>query len=172
VKYRKERKMNELSIYECEDLMREIEELAAKNEGELTDEQIESLVKAQTTSIEKLGKMVNYIKYLEGFSSLCKSEKARISERQRVSDNRITSIKKYLTPYVVEKGKQTIGTTTLSIRKSTSVNVVDAFHDEKYGEWVKTFKPDKKAIKKFLVDNPEMGLLGATLEHKNNLQVK
>ena len=163
---------NELSIYECDDLMKEIEELASQNEGELSDEQMESLVKAQTTSIEKLGKMVNYIKYLEGFSDMCKAEAARISGRKRIADNRIASIKKYLTPYVAEKGKQTVGTVTLSIRKSTSVNVAEAFNDDAYGEVVRTFKPDKKLIKKFLTDNPEMGLLGATLEHKNNLQVK
>ena len=163
---------NELSIYECDDLMKEIEELAAENEGELTDEQLESLVKAQTTSIEKLGKMVNYIKHLEGFSAICKNEASRVSSRKKVADNRIASIKRYLTPYIVEKGKQTIGTVTLSIRKSTSVNVADAFNNDAYGEVVRTFKPDKKLIKKFLMDNPDMGLLGATLEHKNNLQVK
>ncbi len=164
--------MNDLTLYECSQLIEDIENLASQNEGELTEEQLESLVKAQTTSIEKLSKMVNYIKYLEGFSVLCKTEETRISTKRKSVENRLTSIKKYLTPYIVENGKKIIGTVTLSIRKSTSVTVEPDFKNEDYGEIVKTFKADKKKIKEYLVSNPDMALHGASLEHKNNLQVK
>lgn len=162
--------MNELTIYECAELINLIETKAEMNDGELSEEDMESLVKAQTSSIEKLGKLVNYVCYLTSFSDTAKAEIQRITDRKKTAENRIASIKKYLLPYILEHGPKDIGTHRISLRKSKGVVLAENFENEQYGEYVKTFKPDKKKIKESIEGGIEVK--GAVLEVRENVQIK
>lgn len=160
------------TLYDCLSVMIAIDEKADANEGELTEDDMQAIVIAQTTSMEKLLSLVGYIKYLESWQATCKAEEQRICKRRKIAENRLQSIKKFLTPYVIEHGKTTVGTTTLSLRKSQAVELVDDFDNEQYGENVTTFKPDKKMIKDFLKANPDIVIEGAELITRQNLQIR
>ena len=162
--------MNDLTLYECDDIIHQIELKAMDNEGELSEEDLQAIVEAQTTSIEKLSKLVNYIHHLTRFSDSCKSEIQRIQERKKVADNRLSSIKDYLLPWAEKNGPKDIGTTRISTRKSKGVVLVDGFDNPQYCEEVITLKPDKKKIKEDIENGIEVK--GAVLEQRLNLSIK
>ncbi len=166
--------MAELSIYECTAIIEQCDKLASENDGELPEEMLQALVLAQTKSIEKLGKMCGFMKYLEHGIDACKKEEERIAKMRKVAQNRLKSIKKYLTPYVSEKGKPiTVGTFKLSIRKSQSVVVSDDFAGEANRQWCKKeiqYTPDKVNMKIFLKTGADIP--GAELVTNQNLQLK
>lgn len=164
-----------MNIYECDAIIKHVDDLACQNEGELTEDQIRELTEAHTGSIEALGKLCGYMKYLEHGITSCKTEEARIKDMRTKADNRIKSIKKYLTPYVQEHGKQDIGTFKLSMRKSQSVELDEWFDMDKESNMpyvnIKTTKaPDKKAIKEALGNGIE--IVGAKIKTNQNLQFK
>ena len=99
-----------MNIYDCQVILEELNALAAQNDGELSDEQLEIFVAAQTQSIVKLGKLVGAIKFIEQGVDFCKAEENRIAENRRKAENRLESIKRYLTPYVKQQGKVRLGT--------------------------------------------------------------
>lgn len=166
--------MDNLTIYECSAIIEQCDKLALENDGEIPDDMLEALVLAQTTSIEKLGKMCGFMKYIEHGIDACKKEEERIAKMRKVAQNRLKSIKKYLTPYVSEQGKPiTVGTFKLSIRKSQSVMVSDDFAGEANREWCNkkiTYAPDKNNIKMFLKTGAMIP--GATLINTQNLQLR
>lgn len=166
--------MNDLTIYECTAIIEKCDKLALENDGEIPEAMLEALVVAQTTSIEKLGKMCGFMKYIEHGIDACKKEEERIGKMRRLAVNRLKSIKKYLTPYVAEKGKPiTVGTFKLSVRKSQSVMVSDDFAGEGNREWCKKeikYTPDKTNMKIFLKTGAKIP--GAELVTKQNLQLK
>jgi hypothetical protein len=161
---------DKLNIYDCDALIKVIEAKAEMNDGELSDEDMQQIVLAQTSSIEQLGKLVGYIKYLEGNISLAKSEIDRIQARKRMAENRINSIKNWLLPYIQKKGAVNVGTHRLSTRKSQGVVLADGFNNPQYGEEVTTFKPDKKAIKESIKNGIEVK--GAVLEDRISVQIR
>jgi hypothetical protein len=160
-----------MNIYECDAIIKKVDDLAIQQDGEITEEQIQELTEAHTGSIESLGKLCNFMKYLEIGSKACKDEEARIKAMRTKADNRLKSIKKYLTPYVREHGKQAVGTFALSLRKSESVEVDEWFDDNPdYSVKKTTYSPDKKKIKEALKDG--VVIVGASLVTKQNLQFK
>jgi hypothetical protein len=159
-----------LNIYECEDLKRHIEAKAELNEGELTDEDMQAIVQAQTSSMEQLTKLIHYVKFLEGFELVAKAEVERIQARRKTAANRIEGIKRYLLPYVEQRGGVTVGTHRLSTRRSHAVLLADGFNNPQYGDTVTLFKPDKKAIKESIQNGIEVK--GAVLEERTNLQIR
>ena len=163
-------KMNDLTLYECDELIKIIETKAEMNDGELSEEDMQSIVEAQTTSIQKLNGLINYVMYLDGFSELAKKEITRIQERKKTAENRVDSIKRYLLPYVLKNGKKTVGTHTISTRKSKGVVLADEFNNIQYGEIVETFKPDKKKIKESIENGIEVQ--GAVLEERVNVSIR
>lgn len=162
--------MADLNIYECNELVRQIEAKAEMNDGELSDEDMQAIVLAQTSSIEQLGKLVRYIKYLEGFISLSKEEIERLQSRKKIVANRIQSIKKYLLPYLEQKGPVDVGTFRLSTRRSQGVLLVEDFNNPQYGKTIQTFIPDKKKIKDDIKNGIEVK--GAVLENRLSVQIK
>lgn len=159
-----------MNIYDCDLLIKEIEAKAYENDGEISDEDMQEIVQAQTESKEKLEKLVGYIKYLEGFSNLAKNEIQRIQARKKTADNRIESIKKWLLPFVQEKGGVTVGTNKLGTRKSKGIVLIDGFNDPAYCEEVITWKPDKKKIKEDIESGKDVK--GAVLEERVNLSIR
>jgi hypothetical protein len=163
--------MSELmNIYECQDLVEQIEAKAEANDGDVSDEDLEALVKAQTASITQLEKLANYVRYMEGFCSLAKLEADRLTTKRRMVEHRIESVKRFLRPYLQEHGPIHVGTHRLSLRKSEGVVLAEGFYNPKYGKSITTFTPDKKAIKKSIKDGIEVE--GAMLEERLNVQIK
>lgn len=173
--------MNELSnIYECQDLIRQVEELAASNDGEIPEDKLELLIQAQTTSLVKLEGLCNFLSWLNAGIDRCKQEEQRIEAMRKRAERKMDSVKRYLMPYVAqykaEKGHPlTVGTWTLSTRKSTSVEIdeVKFNSDENREKWCDekvTYQPRKNDIKTALQAGTE--IVGASLIEKESLQIK
>lgn len=158
-----------MSLYDCDEIIAEIE-TAAEKDGEITDEQLRSIVEAHTQSLVKLKSLCGFIKYLEHGIAACKSEKDRINNIQRKAENRLQSAKAYLVPFVKKNGRTTIDTFTLSVRKSQAVELSPDFRNPYFCEVVKKYTPDKKAIKEALRNDEKIE--GATLVTNFNLQLK
>ncbi len=162
--------MSNLTIYNCQEIIRRIDTIAEQNDGILTDEQLQELVLAQTTSLAKLGSLCGFMKFLEHGIDACKKEEERIAAMHRAASNRLASVKKFLLPHVLEKGKITVDTFRLSTRKSTSVELADGFNNMEYCNEIVTIKPDKKKIKEALQDGRDVR--GAVLSTTQHLQLK
>ena len=161
-----------MNLYEITNLENQIEQLAAANDGELSEEMLQALVEAETQSLVQIENLCKYIRKLELGIEMCKTEEARIKIMRDKADKRIEGIKKYLTPYIFKHKKIEAGTFTLSTRKSESVNIIDK---EKipinYRTVVpETWNPDKAAIKQDI----KKGVIvpGAELQENDNLQIK
>jgi hypothetical protein len=162
--------MENLSLYECSEIIAQIENLSEAQGGVVTDLDMERLVKAQTTSIERLTKLVRYVKYLEGWQDLAKSEIDRIYKQKVTVANRIESIKTYLLPYIQENGPQNIGLNRISTRKSEAVVVEDGFCNLEYCKKVTTITPDKVKIKESIHAGVEIE--GCKIEERLNVQIR
>ena len=162
----------DLTLYDCEELIRLVEEKASEEDGVVSDSDWALLVDAQTKSMDKLNKLVNYTAMLYAFSAQAKSEIDRIRERQKVAENQIENIKKYLLPYVLQKGgKVTVGTHQLSTRKSKAVIVADGFNNRMYCRVIpESLEPDKKKIKEDMEAGIEVK--GAILEQREGLVIR
>jgi hypothetical protein len=119
-----------LSIYDCNAIIQQIDALAEANQGEITDEQLEKLVQAQTTSMVKLAGLCGFIKFIEHRIELCKEEEDRIAKMRKMAERRLKSIGDYLVPFVADYRTReghplSVGTFTLSTRKSESVQIAD-----------------------------------------------
>lgn len=159
-----------MNLYEIEPIEFKIRKYAQDNDGEVSEELLQELVEAQTKSIESLEELCWYVRHLESFVDMCKSEKNRISDKQTIAENRISGIKKHLIPYVKEKGKIDIGTMTLSTRKSSSVILADDFVDPRFTTVQTVVTHDKNRIKKAIKDGAEIE--GAQVITKDNLSIK
>lgn len=162
-----------LTIYDCAEIIDEIELAAQQSEGELTEDQWQKLVEAQTQSIVKLQKLCGAIIHYEQGIELCKQQENRIAEARRRAEKRIESIKKYLMPYVRSQGKPIqAGTFTLSTRKSTStfVSLPNALDPEYLRTIPARFEPDKDKIKKALQEGKQ--IRGAELQVNYHLTIK
>lgn len=158
------------NIYDVLILETEIERIASENDGEIPEELFRELVEMQTRVPEQLDNLVKYIRNLELGIETCKAEEQRIKAMRDKAENRIKSIKKYLTPYVIKKGKVEAGTFKLSTRKSEYVDLVNDFNVEKYMKEKVTVSPDKAKIKEDLKNGVDIP--GAKISSNKSLQIK
>ena len=169
----KPEKVGELSFFKCNDLIHEIETLAADQDGELTDEQMATLVEAHTAVPAKLMSLCNFLKMLEAFVKVCKDRKAEINTTQKRNEGVRERLAAYLAVWVKNQGKSYhCGDYELKTRDSTSVKLIDGFDDPLFCsiEEVTVVTPDKKRIKEALLASEEVP--GAELVHKTNLSIK
>lgn len=159
-----------MNLYNIAVIEQEIESRAKDNDGEISEEDLKSLVEAQTKSIEKIENLCKYIRHLEQFEEKAKAEIARINGLKQGATNRMQSIKKYLTPYVKGKGKFDAGTFRLSIRTSKSADVISNFDVPGYMKESLSITPDKVKIKEDLKKG--VVIPGARLSDNDNLQIK
>lgn len=165
-----------MNLYEIMSIENAIEDRAKANDGEISEDDLKTLVEANTSSLTKVENLCKYIRHLELGIETCKTEENRIKEMRQKAEKRIKSIKKYMTPYVKMKGKIDAGTFKLSTRVSKSVNLSDDFYnlygqiESEYMEKKVEMVPDKKKIKQDLEDGNEIP--GASLYIKDNLQLK
>ena len=154
------------SLYQCQELMNQIE----ANDGEVSEEQLKAIVELHTQSMTKLNSLCGFIRYLEHGIETCKAEKDRINRMQKIAENRLACVKQYVTPFVKSQGRINLDTVTLSIRKSVSIELEPGFKNPYFCKVVKELIPDKRAIKEALKN--EEKIQGARLVTNFNLQIK
>jgi len=159
-----------MNIYDVSAIELEIDRIAEANGGEIPEDKIQELVIAQTQSIMQIEKLCWYIKHLEQFQDMADAEIKRISGLKSQASNRLESIKQYLTPYVLARGKFDSGTFKLSTRKSTRVDVDADFDVDEYMREKITRSPDKEKIKDALTNGKSIP--GAHIIYSDNLQIK
>ena len=159
-----------MRVYDVISIEKEIERVAQENDGEIPEDLLQQLVEMEMQVPEKINGIVKYIKHLEYFADCCKQEKERVNTLQKKAENRISSIKRYMTPFVLEKGGFDSGTFKLGTRKSVSVNLEADFDVDEYMNVKIERVPDKKKIKDDLKAGKEIP--GASLFEKQNLQIK
>jgi hypothetical protein len=163
----------ELSFFACKELIHEIEVLAKENDGELTDEQLTTLVEAQTQAPEKLFSLCNFLKLMEAHSNTCKDRKKEINATQKRTEGVYERMCAYLATFIEAQGKSYhCGEYELKTRKSSSVKLVDGFDHPLFckSETLVVVTPDKAAIKEALLAGEEVP--GAELVEKLNLSIK
>jgi hypothetical protein len=170
----------ELTLYDCSRIITAIEAIAEENEGEITDEQLQALVQAQTTSMTKLGNLCAFIRHVEGRINLCKEEEQRLAARRKAAENRLESVKRFLTPFVSEQRAKLgrpleVGTFSLSTRRSESVSIDEErfftkANTKSYCVEKVSYQPDKKFIKDMLKGGTEIE--GAMLVENESLQIR
>ena len=163
-----------MNIYEPLEIEAQLNVIAKDNEGEIPEEMLQALIEKQAESLIQIEKLCKYIRHLELGIDSCKAEENRIAEMRKKAENRIASIKKYMTPYIQKSGKITAGTFTLSTRKSESVIVDDWFFSYEENQEYCTVKiqttPDKKKIKEAIKKG--LKIEGASIKANENLQIK
>lgn len=169
-----------LTLYDCGEIFRIMDQYADPETGEISEAGMAAIVAAQTASLTHLSKLVNAISFLEHFQDVCKAEENRIKCRRQIAENRVESIKKYLMPYVRSEVERTghpltVGTHTLSTRKSEAVELSDLFTNDSQNRklWCvekTTYAPDKKKIGEALEKGESIS--GASLKQNVSLQIK
>lgn len=129
----------------------------------------EKLTELSMERDEKVEKVALWIKELKAESEALKAEKQSFADRQRTTENKIESLKKWLADALNgEKFKTT--KVVVSFRKTKSVDVPDIFAlDENYIKYAEP-TPDKAAIKKAIDAGQEVA--GATLVETVSCSVK
>lgn len=159
-----------MNIYDISLIESAIEKHAMDNDGEIPEELLKELVESQTKSVQQVEKLCHYIRHLEQGIDNCKAEEQRIKDMRQHAERRISSIKKYLTPYVLKKKKVDVGTFKLSSRRSQSVQLRDDFDVLEYISEEVVRKPDKIRIKEALKNGEDIP--GAFLLNSDNLQLR
>lgn len=170
VKVGRDAQMESLSLYESLQIEDDLMALAAENDGEISEQDFELLIQAQTNSIDKIEGLCKWFRKSELFIDNCKAEKKRMDDSMKRVANRMKSAKGYIAPYVRAKKKITAGTFTLSTRKSKVVVLDEDFNDPYFITEKITKTPDKKAIKEAL--NAGESIIGAEIQERISLQIK
>jgi hypothetical protein len=159
-----------MTIYECQDIIRQIEERADANYGEVSDDDMQLLVEAQTSSMEKLGKLVGCIKHFEYFVDACEAEIKKTQEKKKSIEKRLDNIKRFMLPYLEQHGTVTVGTNKIGIRESKAVILAEGFDNPIYCKTVTEVKPDKNLIKDSIQNGIEVK--GAMLETRKHVVIR
>jgi len=141
---------------------------------ELTPEIMKSIIDAVDCGVtKKLENMCKYIARLQFDIDYADFEINRAKEFKERVYKRINGLKGYLLPYILENGKTTAGTFTLSNRKSSRVVILDEeVIDDEFKRTETQVKIDKALIKKYLTDSNLLEMCGAEIVENNNLQIK
>ena len=134
--------------------------------GEIVDfEKFESLNIARDQKIESL---CLWIKNLNAEAAALKQEKDSFAQRKKTAENKIASIKNYLSDYLNGTKFETTKV-KVSFRKSESVEIAEG---AKVPEAFIAYEPkyDKKGLKQYL---KECGTIeGVSIVVNNNIQIK
>lgn len=154
--------------------------LEAVESGEIPEEAItDTLESIETLLEEKADNIACLIKNMTAEVAAIKAEEQNLAERRKNKEKQIDRIKTYLSDTLQKANMLKIETprNKISFRKSESVKIEN---EEKFIEWAVhhadeylSFKDptiNKTAIKKGLANGAEIA--GASLETKNNMQIK
>ena len=135
--------------------------------GEIID--AEQLDKLQMERDEKIENVACWIKELKAEAEALKAEKMAFAERQKVTENKVESLKKWLAYALDGQAFKTVRA-SVSFRTTESVEVPDIYKlDENYVRY-KEPEADKDAIKKAIKAGQTVA--GATLVENTSVIVK
>ena len=135
--------------------------------GEIID--TEQLDRLQMERDAKLENVACWIKDLKAEAEALKNEKQALAERQKVAENKMESLKKYLAYALDGKAFKSIRA-SVSFRKSQAVEITDIYKlDENYLRY-KEPEADKTAIKEALKAGKTVA--GATLVENTSVIIK
>lgn len=148
--------------------------IANHPDEELTPEIVRDIIDGVDLEFnKKLENICKYISQLEFDIEYGDIEVKRIKDFQSKCSNKIGSLKGYLLPYILEKGKQKAGNFIISSRRSSRVEVLDEeLIDEEFKKVETQVRIDKSLIKKRLAQLGSDSMKGVMMVHKDNLQIK
>lgn len=153
-----------MTIYEIDQAIMECVDLET---GEIID--TEQLDKLQMERDAKLENVACWIKDLKAEAEALKAEKLAFAERQRVAENKMESLKKWLA-YTLNGEKFKTVRASVTFRTTDKVEVADIYKlDENYLRY-KEPEADKDAIKKAIKAGQEVA--GATLVSSTSVIIK
>ena len=165
--------MSEFKLYEISSFIQEIADAYYRNLEEndgIIDDGLEKLLQdAQGEASDKALDIARLIKTTLAKADAYEAEKKKIYQREKTERNLAERLENYLSMYLEKGKKYADANTSISWRKSTTVEVTDI--STLPTEFVKIeTSPMKSEIKKFLQTGAP--LLGAHLEEHFNLSVK
>ena len=135
--------------------------------GEIVNEEL--LNDLQMERDAKIENVVLWIKELKAEAEALKAEKLAFAERQKVTENNMESLKKWLA-YALNGEKFKTVRASVTFRTSDKVEITDIFKlDENYLRY-KEPEADKDAIKKAIKDGQKVA--GATLVKSTSVIIK
>lgn len=153
-----------MNLYEIDN---EIMNCVDMETGEIID--AEKLDQLQMDRDQKIENIALWIKNLKADAEAYKTEKQVFVEKQRAVENKMESLKKYLSDYLAgEKYKS--AKVSVSFRKSEAVNILDMSKIPE--QYLKVAEPtaDKTGIKNALKAGEV--ITGAELVENQNIQIK
>lgn len=155
-------------------LLQELEKINEKELTEVERDLIETtFLEQHTQSLEQIEKTMGFLSFLDSQTKRLKTEMDRMRSQKQWADKLNKKIKAMIADYLQEIGKKTInvGSYKLSLRKSTSVEVIDESRlpDSCLVRTV-TVKPSLSKIKAEIKAGEEIE--GAKIVEKENLQIK
>lgn len=163
---------NKLSIYQIEHEYIILTEQIIENGGEITPENEQQLA-INRDQLEAKGRSYGYvIKSLESDIDTIDAEIKRLSALKQSRNKTIDRLKEVVKNAMEMYDITEIKTPTLKInfRKSESVEVDELIINKKWCNIKQTITPDKTKIKEALKQGEVIE--GATINYKNNLQIK
>ena len=140
--------------------------LVDEETGEILD--FEAFDNLQMEKDKKIENTALWIKNLQAEAEALKAEKMAFAERQKSAENKINSLKKYLSDYLAGQKFET-AKAKISFRKSEAVEIADL--DKIPQEYLKvTYAADKTAIKSALRNG--VAIEGAEIVQNNNISIK
>lgn len=169
-----------MNLYEIDKRINDTIEFCCDLEtGELLDDEMleNTLNDLELSKEEKLTNIAKYIKNLTSDAKALQEEKLKFAKRQRVTENKIKRLKKYIDDFIRNtQGKDFNNfkfkdvNNTISYRKSQSLEIDDI--DKINEDFLKVEKTvrDKKELTKALKNG--LNIDGCHLEEKYSLQIK
>ena len=117
----------------------------------------------------KIENIACWIKNLQADAEALKAQKQAFADRQKAAENKVESLKKYLSEYL---GGQKFSTdkVAISFRKTSAVNVIDMTKIPEEFLKYKDPEPDKTAIKKAINDGKKIA--GAEIVEGQSISIK
>lgn len=138
--------------------------------GEVNQEAMDRLTGLQIQRDEKLDNIGAYIKNLQAEAKMLKEEEESLKARREAKEKKAENLKRYLASVLDGKPFESVRV-KCSWRSSEAVNISDAnLIPKKFMVKKIKFEPDKTSIKEWIKAGHKVK--GATLETRNNLQIK
>lgn len=155
-----------MTLYEIDDAILSCIDMET---GEIIDE--EKLTALTMERDAKISGVACWIKDLKAENEAIKAEKQNLAKRQEVNENKMESLKRWLTMALAgEKFKD--GRVSISYRKSESVQFDEGFDARTLPEEFQkvTIEPKKTEIKEYIKSGQT--LAGCFIEEKNSVQIR
>lgn len=161
-----------MSLYQIsEEFVAAFENIEVDENGEILD--LSALEEVEGEFDNKAENIALYIKNLSSMSAQIKDEESNLYRRRKSIDNKVDSLKRYLSGCMDRVGKDKLETPKcrISFRSSTAVKIENESDlPEEFVKVTETKKPDKKALGEAIKAGREID--GVSLVTSRNIQIK